>query len=277
MSEQPITSKPIHHRKRVQWFIFILAAIALASVVAWWFLFRSSVSTNDARIATNIVRIVPVGVGGQIVAVNVDEGSLVTQGQLLAEIDHRQLESQYHRAQAKYDLAKLDLQRAEKVYDQNGVALKDVDMLKANFRIAEAELNLTKVSLDNSYLRSPLNGIVIQRVAQLGNNLEPGQVAFAISDVDHAWVNANIEETAIGRVKVGQHVAITIDEGGILTGHVDEVLATTASQFSLIPAENAAGNFTKLVQRIPVKIALDPHPGRVLRVGQSVTIRIHVR
>ena len=96
--------------------------------------------------------------------------------------------------------------------------------------------------------------------------------------MDHAWVSANIEETRIAQVKPGQPVSINIDEGGSLTGKVQEITSAAASQFSLLPTENASGNFTKVVQKIPVKIALDPHPGkRILRAGQSVSIRIRVR
>lgn len=103
-------------------------------------------------------------------------------------------------------------------------------------------------------------------------------MAIEISDVDHAWVSANIEETRIAQVKVGQLVKITVDEGGTLTGHVAEINAATASQFSLLPMENASGNFTKVIQKIPVKITIDPMPNqRLLRAGQSVSVKIKVR
>jgi len=78
-------------------------------------------------------------------------------------------------------------------------------------------------------------------------------------------------------VKTGQKVTISVDEGGSLTGKVTEVRKASASTFSLIPSDNASGNFIKVVQRIPVKIELDPHQGKILRVGQSVEISIKVR
>lgn len=153
-----------------------------------------------------------------------------------------------------------------------------MDNARTNYNIAEAELKLADVTLQNTYLKSPIDGVVIQKPAEVGNILEPGQVAIVISDVDHAWVNANIEETKIGRIKPGQMVYISIDEGGSLTGRVQEITAATASQFSLIPAENAAGNYTKVVQKIPIKIVLDQHPEiRTLKAGQSVTVKIKVR
>jgi membrane fusion protein (multidrug efflux system) len=81
----------------------------------------------------------------------------------------------------------------------------------------------------------------------------------------------------VGAVRRGQKVYISVDEGGSLTGTVIDVRNAAAAQFALIPPQNAQGNFIKLVQRIPIKVKLDPHPGRILRVGQSVEIRVRVR
>jgi membrane fusion protein (multidrug efflux system) len=136
---------------------------------------------------------------------------------------------------------------------------------------------LAQIALDNTYLKSPTYGIVVQKIAKVGNISETNQTAVTVVDIANAWIAANIEETDVGLVKPGQRVKIAIDEGGTLSGKVIEVRKAAASQFALIPSDNAAGNFIKLVQRIPVRIALDPHPGRVLRVGQSVVIKIRVR
>jgi multidrug resistance efflux pump len=81
----------------------------------------------------------------------------------------------------------------------------------------------------------------------------------------------------VGLVQLGQDVKISVDEGGRLTGKVSEIRRAVASQFSLIPADSGAGNFTKQVQRVAIKVALDAHPGVDLRAGQSVVIRIHTR
>jgi membrane fusion protein (multidrug efflux system) len=126
-------------------------------------------------------------------------------------------------------------------------------------------------------LKSPVDGVVVQKVAEVGNILEPNQTALTVADIDHAWISANIEETAVAAVKIGQPVTVHIDEGGELTGKVSEVRAATASQFALIQSENPSGNFTKLVQRIPIKVELDAHPSQSLRSGQSVELRIRVR
>ena len=251
--------------------------VILAAFYIWWVFFRLYVSTNDARIATNILRVSPVGVSGVVEKVGVEEGDFVKAGQILVEIDHRVSEAQSNKARAKYKLARIEFDRAENLAKSSVSALRELDSAKTNFDLAAADLKLAEINLQNTYLKAPIDGVVVQKMAQAGNLIEAGEVAVVISDVDHAWVSANIEETKIARVKPGQPVFISIDEGGSLTGKVQEINAATASQFSLLPAENASGNFTKVVQRIPVKIALDPHPNRrILKAGQSVTVRIRV-
>lgn len=99
-----------------------------------------------------------------------------------------------------------------------------------------------------------------------------------MADLANAWIAANVEETSAGRLRVGQSVHIDIDEGGQLLGHVDVVASSAASQFALIPVDNGAGDFTKIVQRIPIRVAVDPLlPSDWLRVRQSVTVKIRVR
>lgn len=263
-------------RARVKWFAGAVAGVIILGSIFWWLYFRSYVSTNDSRVETNILRVSPVGVGGVIQKVTADVGDFVKAGQVLIEIDRRMPEAQYKKAKARYQLARIELDRARGLAEKSISAVRELDNAKANYEMAEADFRLADINLQNTYLKAPIDGVVIQKLAQPGNVIDPGQVALVISDVDHAWVEANIEETNISRIKVGQPVSISVDEGGSLSGKVEEITSAAASTFSLIPAENASGNYTKVVQRIPVKIALDPHPGRVLKAGQSVTVKIKV-
>ncbi|HVN67473.1 MAG TPA: HlyD family secretion protein [Candidatus Sulfotelmatobacter sp.] len=286
MSETPAQHSqhpPQHHRpwwtrKRVTYFIAAVIVALILGFLLWWLNYRSFIITNDSRIAADIVRVAPVGVGGAIEKVLVTEGDVVKAGQTVAEIDHTIPQAQYDRAKARFELAQIELDRSRGLVSGKYSPARELDNARTNYNIAGAELKLAEVSLQNTYLKSPIDGVVIQKPAEVGNILEPGQVAVVISDVDHAWVSANIEETKIAQVKPGQKVYISIDEGGSLTGRVQEITAATASQFSLIPAENAAGNYTKVVQKIPIKIVLDQHPEiRTLKAGQSVTVKIKVR
>lgn len=254
--------------------------LAIASVVGffiWLFMFHPYVSTDDARIDADIIRIANQGASQRIDKVYVEEGSRVTRGTLVVELDHRTAEAQRDRAAARARLTRADLNRAAALAAQSGMSRQQLDRIRADAQAAEADLRLAGIALENTFLRSPVDGIVVQKLAKQGNILEMNQPAVTVVDIDHAWVSANIEETEVALVKPGQRVSISVDEGGSLAGKVTEVRKAAAAQFALIPSDNAAGNFTKLVQRIPVKIALEPHPGRVMRVGQSVVIKIRVR
>jgi membrane fusion protein (multidrug efflux system) len=264
-----------HPRARLAGWIS-LAVLILGSLI-WMIFFFPYLRTDDARIAATTVRVAPQGAGGVVVKLNVTEGDKVKIGDVLLELDHRTSEAQFQRAQARLQLAEKEFKRMEEMAAENGVAPRDLDTARANRQTAEAEFQLAQIARDNTVLRSPLDGVVIQKSTEVGNMLEPGQTAVTITDIEHAWVSANIEENYVGGIKVGQTVSVAVDEGGGFSGRVSEIRTATAAQFALIPSDNPSGNFTKLVQRIPIKIVLQPQTGRVLRVGQSVEIKIKIR
>jgi len=255
----------------------VVLVVVLLGFGYWLVFIHPYVSTDDARVAATLVNVAPDAVSGRVIKLNVTEGSRVKKGDVILELDHRIADAQLQRAKAHAELAKRELKRVNELVSQRGLAQKELDTAKATSDIAEADLLLAQTTVENSSIQSPLNGIVVQKVADEGDFVEQGQTVVTITDIDQAWIAANIEETSVGLVKVGQPVQISIDEGGELTGKVSEVRGSTAAQFALIPAENPSGNFTKLVQRIPIKIALDPHPEKNLRTGQSVEIKIRVR
>lgn len=253
----------------------VLLVVALC-VAVWAVHFYPYVSTDDARVSAALIRVAPEGAGGKIIVVNVQEGSRVKQGDVLVELDHSVAAANLQKAKAKAGQAGREGSRTEQLAAQHGVAAREVDNARASGSMALSDLALAQIAYDRTFLRSPTDGVVVQKAAELGNLLEAGQTAVVVADIDNAWVSANIQETAVANVKAGQKVSVEVDEGGSLTGKVADVREATASSFALIQSENPSGNFTKLVQRIPVKVVLDPHPGRVLRAGQSVEIRIRV-
>jgi RND family efflux transporter MFP subunit len=255
----------------------VVLILALLGAIAWWFLFRPFVTTDDARVAMTLVRVSPSSVSGRIEKVNVEEGSRVKAGDILVEIDHRIPQANFDRAKARSILASRELGRLQNLTRQGSATPQALDQARANDATAQVELTLAQVALENTYLRSPFNGIVIQKLAEVGNLLEQNQTALVVADEDHAWIAANIEETAIGEVRVGQPVEVTIDEGGKMKGKITEIRASVASQFALIPSDTGAGNYTKVVQRVPVRIALENPDHRPLRAGQSVEIKVRIR
>ena len=139
--------------------------------------------------------------------------------------------------------------------------------------------NLPTSSLEQATLRSPIEGIIIKTLVKEGEVASPGQAVAMVVNENQLYVTANIEETKILKVKKGQQVDIQVDTypGEMLTGNVEEITRATNSTFSLLPATNTSGNFTKVTQRIPIKISLNGHPGLDLSPGMSATIKIHTK
>jgi len=138
----------------------------------------------------------------------------------------------------------------------------------------ESQVAIAKLTLGYATLVSPAEGYVTRKAVEAGNQIQAGQPLLAVVSLSDLSIVANYKETQIHSIKPGQRVRIKVDAipGRVFTGLVDSVMAGTGAAFSLFPPENASGNYVKVVQRIPVKIALDPNQGaeEVLRVGMSV-------
>lgn len=263
--------------KRAKWTgLSVLVTSVLGLIYLVFFVFPY-VTTDDARVAATTIRISNLGASGQVIHLNAEEGMRVKKGEVLVELDHRDAEAHVQRAKAKAESTARDRARMQELLSQRGIAPSQFDKAREEAAIADADFHLAQISLERTFLRSPIDGIVVQKLTEEGNLLESGQTAVSVVDIDNGWISANVEETKVGAIKPGQSVSIEIDEGGSLSGKVSEVRTATAAQFALIPAENPSGNFIKLVQRIPVKVVLDPHKDRPLRVGQSAEIKIRVR
>jgi membrane fusion protein (multidrug efflux system) len=144
---------------------------------------------------------------------------------------------------------------------------------------AKAALEKAKLDLSRTVIRAPIDGIVAQRKAQVGQTVQPGQTLMTVTPIAQAYVDANFKEGQLKQVAVGQPVELTSDLYGsriVYHGKVAGMGGGTGSAFAIIPAQNATGNWIKVVQRVPVRVALDPaemaaHP---LRVGLSMTATI---
>ena len=151
--------------------------------------------------------------------------------------------------------------------------------LRADLKAKQAVLALAKITLGYTRIEAPVGGRLGERGVREGQYVRPGVQVNSVTPLDTVWVVANYKETQLTHVAIGQLASITVDTfpGVVVTGHVDSISPASGSQFSLLPPDNATGNFTKVVQRIPVKIVLDRgHPlfGRLLP-GMSVIATIH--
>lgn len=159
-----------------------------------------------------------------------------------------------------------------------GAREETVRAAAAQVKQAEAALQAIQVTLDNATITAAGDGTVVQKTVNPGENVAAGQPLFTIADLKDVWVSARIEETKVGKLKVGQPVEYTIDAypGQTFSGTVYEISGAANSVFALIPTENSSSNFTKVTQRIPIKITLPVDSGVVFRPGMSVITKIHI-
>ncbi len=143
-----------------------------------------------------------------------------------------------------------------------------------------AELDAAQLNLQYATIVSPVNGVVTNRTVEAGQNVQSGQELMRIINLDDIWVTANLKETQLRKLKIGQPVTISVDTTGKdYKGHLQSIAGASGALGSLLPPENATGNFVKVVQRIPVKITFDPGETRehALRPGMSVEPKVWIR
>lgn len=146
-------------------------------------------------------------------------------------------------------------------------AMAEARVQQAASALAQAELNLQR-----THIAAPSSGIVSKKNVEVGQVVQPGQPLLALVAQDDLWVTANFKETQLKDMRAGQPATITVDAvGREFKGHVDSIAPATGAKFSLLPPENATGNYVKVVQRVPVKIVLEPgqDPEHRLRPGMS--------
>jgi membrane fusion protein, multidrug efflux system len=145
---------------------------------------------------------------------------------------------------------------------------------------ARAALNQARLNLERTVVRAPADGLVSRRTVEIGQVVQPGQAMMSVTSLHDVWVTANFKETQLGEIVAGQRAEVEVDAfgGRSYAGHVESIAGATGATFSLLPADNASGNFVKVVQRVPVKIVLDGAVGgAVLRPGMSVTATVYLR
>ncbi len=183
-------------------------------------------------------------------------------------------------ADEKRFTATLARNRAEFEGQRRQMAVLDTQesQLRAEAKAKRAQLDLAKINLGYTKIVAPVDGMVGERGVREGQYARAGMQVLSVVPLLNVWVLANYKETQLTNVAIGQKAEITVDTfpGTVVTGHVDSIAPASGSQFSLLPPDNATGNFTKVVQRIPVKLVLDPGSPLAgkLRPGMSVTATI---
>jgi membrane fusion protein, multidrug efflux system len=198
-------------------------------------------------------------------------------------------------AHAMRDSARAEVRQAEKGIEAARARLasaqtgpEEVKIQRARAASAEAKADQMRAALDQARLnlqytevKAPVTGVVSRRTVEIGQVVQAGQPLLAIVPLDDVWVVANFKEDQLKRIRPGQPASISVDAygGKAYKGRVDSVSPATGSRFSLLPPENATGNFVKVVQRVPVKIVIDGNldPQHPLRPGMSVIPTVFTR
>jgi membrane fusion protein, multidrug efflux system len=228
-------------------------------------------STDDAFVDAHIILTAP-KIAGRVAAVHITDNQDVKKGDLLVEIDPADAEAAL--AQAKANLAKdkatrarsdTDERRALDLFKRKVISTQERDTniataesSRASVQADEAAVEQAELNLGYTKIKAPIDGYVTKDAVAIGDYLQVGQALMALVP-PRVWVIANFKETQLRSMRPGQSVTISVDAyaGLKLQGRVDSIQAGSGAAFSLLPPENATGNYVKVVQRVPVKIVLD--------------------
>jgi membrane fusion protein (multidrug efflux system) len=190
-------------------------------------------------------------------------------------------------AQSQVTQARAKLAQAEANWRNAQTAPRQMQVIRSRAASAEAVALQKKADLDQAQLNlqytkiiAPVAGVVSDRTVEVGQNVAPGQELMKVIPLNDVWITANFKETQLREMKVGQPVTIEVDASGrSYKGKVDSIAGASGARFSLLPPENATGNYVKVVQRIPVKLVLDPgeNKDQSLRPGMSVEPKVWIR
>ena len=292
-------------KKKIPLFIFIGLVVCAIFLVIWSIYFRPFVGTNDALIDGYKVT-VSSDISARITKLYVDEGDFVKTGDLIAEMDDTIPQSQKIEAEAKiislrasvmveefhYEKVRNDFERAVKGFEEGVTSAQQLDHAQKNFAMSKSKLEMTKADLEHAITQlgvietilahtkvwAHIDGKIVKRWVWEGDVMRAGQAMFSLYDLKDVWVLANLEETKMENVKIGDEVEIHIDAypDKKFHGKIFVIKGAAASEFSLIPQDNATGNYTKVAQRVPLKITIEPSEELYLFPGMSAEIKIKV-
>lgn len=303
--DEEIESVPLYRKKRILIPLFIF--IVIGAIAWYWYVGQKGfVSTDDAFIDADKATISS-KIPGRIINLKAIEGDTIKTGQILAALDILDLKAQEKQfiastvnakesitlAKVNLEKAKEDFTRAQTQYKDNIITKEQYDHSAKALDVAQAEYNISltkpgisqaqqevvKAQINNSTIYSPIDGVIARKWVLEGDVVQPGQPIFTIFDMKNIWITAQFEETRLAEVTLGANVEISVDTYPNIkfSGKVIQIGSNTASQFSLIPPNNASGNFTKVTQRVPVKISIEKKSNINLLPGMSVEVRVKER
>ena len=244
-------------------------------------------STGQAQAAVATATSQRAALDAQITAARANEAKALSDLERMKELSGKHIVSQQQldAAQAAASAATANLQAVERQAAAGGSSVVNA---QAGVRVAQARLEAAEAARQNAALQlsyttvtAPVSGVVSKKMVELGQLVQPGQQMMSVVADTGTWVTANFKETQLSDMHAGQKVEVDVDAyGGCeAAGTVQSLSAATGAKFALLPPDNATGNFTKVVQRVPVRIAITEGcgAGRPLRPGMSVTAHVQTK
>jgi membrane fusion protein (multidrug efflux system) len=237
--------------------VVVLGVVVLVAGILYLWHALSHEETDDAY-TTAYVHLISARVTSNVIELDVQDNQQVHEGQVLMRLDPRDFIVQVDKAQADYNKAKADFDRVFALRNDVAISKQDYDQTETNMEVAAAQLEDAKNQLSYCTIVAPSDGFVGNRTVNVGNRVTVGGALMAV--VQDVWVIANYKETQLGKMKAHQQVQITVDAipKRKFRGYIDSFSPGTGATFALLPPDNATGNFTKIVQRVPVKILFEP-------------------
>lgn len=250
------------------------------------------ISTDDAYVNANVVQIAP-RVTGAIADLHVKNNQFVTAGENLFDLDPQPFQISLAQAQAQVEmnnaalkLAQVTANRTIKLEKNKYASLQENDSAQSNLesanatvKLAQANLMQAQLNLHYTEIAAPANGWVTNVSLRVGDIANANQPLFELISDDEFWIDANFKETDIHRIHLGQKTKISVDmyPHHTFLGIVESISGGSGSAFSLLPPENATGNWVKVTQRVPVRIRIiNPDISHYpLRIGTTATVTIH--
>jgi membrane fusion protein (multidrug efflux system) len=250
-------------KKKFHWtplkILAVVVAIVIVLIVAGFYIaYAMAHETTDDAYTTGFIHQISSRVTGNVTELLVEDNQAVRQGQVLLRLDPTDYEVQVERAQSNYDKAKADFERVDALKNDVAISKEDYDQTKNNYEVAKAALQDAEDQLGYCTVVAPTDGFIGNRTVDVGNRVTVGGALMAV--IQDVWVVANFKETQLGKMKKHQQVQVTVDAipSQTFQAHIDSFSPGTGSAFALLPPDNATGNFTKIVQRVPVKILFEP-------------------
>jgi membrane fusion protein, multidrug efflux system len=274
----------------------IIAAATVALIAAAFFLYEhfTYVSTDNAQVEAHTV-LLSARVGGYLISAPFDDGAKVKKGEVLVQIDDRDYKAALDAAQSELQSVEARKKEAEKNYNriknlfsQQVVSQQQYDTTLANYSDSKARYDAVaakvvqaQLNFENTQIKAPSDGIIARSSAEVGQLASIGLPLVGFVSSESRWIVANFKETEIEDIHIGKKAYVDIDalSGKSYIGEVESISSATGATFSLLPPDNATGNFTKVVQRVPVKIKLHdltPEDIDKLQVGLSASVKVRI-